>query len=354
MPNRSAFAAGKEELSGDDGMQAWRITGPERIERYEAKSGEVSSPSLVRVKIEQFAVSSRDIKTYESGNGAPIIPGRHGAGVVSEAHADDGFFEKSDRVVIDPYISCGECIDCKTGHPEKCRKKHILGVDVDGLQTDFITLPSECVHKIPQNVPFESAVFTEYVAMAINAIDKIDVQKGDHIAVLAANKIGNIMAQLIAYYQAIPIVIDESDEMLALAAEAGIPYTLNCGKTDVREEIISMTGGRLCEKVIYLTNKPGQIDVGLSVCSPNGIICAVGCEQASVTADFSLICRKQLSVCTIDSGSGAFPSAINLLATKAVKTHGLIERTVGFEAVPSVYENRGEINFNAKSVLVKE
>lgn len=95
MPNRSAFAAGKEELSGDDGMQAWRITGPERIERYEAKSGEVSSPSLVRVKIEQFAVSSRDIKTYESGNGAPIIPGRHGAGVVSEAHADDGFSRRA-------------------------------------------------------------------------------------------------------------------------------------------------------------------------------------------------------------------------------------------------------------------
>ncbi len=335
-------------------MQAWRIVAPKKIEKYEAKSGDVSSTEFVRVKIEQFAISRSDVKTYTSGSGAPIIPGRHGVGVISEAHAEDVFFKKSDRVVVDPYIACGECIECKTGHTERCLKRRILGRDTDGLQTDFITLPTECVHKLPQNVPFESAVFAEYVAMAINAIDKIDIKKGDHVAVLAANKIGNIMAQLIAYYQAIPIVIDNSDEMLALAVEAGIPYTLNPDKVDIKEEIVSMTGGRLCEKVIYMTNKPDQIDLGLSICAPYGIMCAVGYEQAEASADFAMICKKQLTVCTIDSGSNAFPTAINLLATKAVKTQLLIDKTVGFDDVPAVYKDADSVNFDAKSVLVKE
>lgn len=335
-------------------MQAWRITAPKTMEKYEAKSGEVSSPELVRVKIEQFAVSKGDVRIYDTGAGAPIIPGRHGVGVISEAHPDDSFFVKSDRVVIDPYLPCGECIECKTGHREKCLKKRILGVNTDGLQTDFITLPAECVHKLPQIVPFESAIFTEYVAMAINAIDKTDVKKGDHVAVLAANKIGNIMAQLISYYQAIPIVIDSNEEMLSIASETGIPYVLNSEKTDIREEIVSLTGGRMCEKVIYLTNKPGLIDVGLSICAANGIFCAVGFEEFAVQADFSVICKKQLTVCTMNSGSGAFPSAINLLANKAVKTQKLVAGAIGFEDIPNAYANAGDVNFDVQSILVKE
>ena len=97
-------------------MQAWRITGPRKIEIYESKSGEVSSPDLVRVKIETCAVTHRDVSLFRKGVSSPIIPGRLAAGVISEAHPDDTLFTKSERVVIDPIIPCGKCIECRTGH----------------------------------------------------------------------------------------------------------------------------------------------------------------------------------------------------------------------------------------------
>ena len=334
-------------------MQAWRITAPRNIEMYESKSGEVTSPELVRVKIEMSAVTHRDLSLYKKGASSPIIPGRLAAGVISEAHPDDTFFTKSERVVIDPVIPCGKCIECRTGHSNHCPKKTVLGLNHDGLHTDFITLPVDAVHKLPPTVSFETALFTEYIAIALNALDKIDIKKGDHVAILAANKLGYVIAQLVAYYQAIPVVIDVDDVMLAYSKEAGVPYIFNPDKTNVRDEVVSITGGRLCEKVIYLTNTPKSINTALSVCAYNGIICAVGYEEADVQADFAEICKKQLTICTMDSGTGAFSSAINLLATKAVKIQDMLAETVAFDNLGKVYEETDSSELIFKTIPVK-
>ncbi|MEG1710344.1 MAG: alcohol dehydrogenase catalytic domain-containing protein [Clostridia bacterium] len=335
-------------------MKAWNLIAPKQLEMVTSQSAPVTNSELVKVKIEIGALSFTDVHSY-NGNSSkfPIILGRHGVGVISEVYpSDDSFFIKSDRVVIDPVIPCGQCMECKTGHFKNCSNKKILGVNADGLQTDFITLPIDTVHKIPQNIPFETAVFTEYVALAVNALDKINIQKGDHVAILASNKIGYVIAQLVAYYQGIPVMIDNNEKALADARDVGVFYTFNSDKVDTIEEVFSITGGRMCDKVIYLTNTPKNINTALQLCAYNGIVCASGYEKPNQTADFSLICKKQLTVYTIDSGFGSFPTAINLLANKAVKVSGLICDTVSFESLDKAYELSQTSDLIFKSLLI--
>jgi Zn-dependent alcohol dehydrogenases len=229
-------------------MKAWRLNGPEQLEMISDTSASVDNPSLVKVKIEMCDLSYTDKINYDKGTSKPTILGRHGVGLISEVFDENCFLKKSDRVVIDPMMPCGNCFDCKTGNNKNCMYKYRLGVNCDGLQTDFITLPIESVHKLPLTIPFETAMFTEYVAMAINIINKIDIEKGDHVAILASNKIGNIVGQLVAYYQGIPVIIDDNESALTAARDAGVNYTFNTNKSDVVDEVFSITGGRMCEK----------------------------------------------------------------------------------------------------------
>ena len=335
-------------------MKAWKLIAPKTLEFFTSTSAPVDSPAVVKVKIEMAAMSHTDFIRYNSPNGDyPFIPGRHAAGFISEVYdSPDSFFVKSDRVVIDPVLPCGECVACKTGHPNQCNFKKILGVNTNGLYTDFITLPVDAVHRIPQAIPFETAVFTEYVAMAVNTMDKIDIKKGDHVAILGSNKIGYVTAQIISYYQGIPVIIDNNEEALEEARSVGISYALNTDKTDVIEEVFSLTGGRLCEKVIYLTNTSKEVDTALDLCAYGGVPCLDGYVPPKSFADFEETFNKQLTINTVNSGYGCFPAAINLLANKTVSVNGSMSEKDPFDKLDTIFANTKEEDLIRKSKLI--
>ena len=67
-------------------------------------------------------------------------------------------------------------------------------------------------HRIPDQMPYTTAIFSEYVSMALNIIDKLNLKAGDHVAIMGASKLGYVLAQLVTYYQGIAIAIDENNE----------------------------------------------------------------------------------------------------------------------------------------------
>lgn len=81
-------------------------------------------------------------------------------------------------------------------------------------------------------------------------IDRLNVAKGTHVAVLGAGEIGNILSQLLIYHQAVPILIDSDEEKLAVAAQCGVYYTVKADET-MEENIARITGGRLAAGSVY-------------------------------------------------------------------------------------------------------
>lgn len=335
-------------------MNAWKLIAPKSLEYYSSSSAPVDSPDVVKVKIEMATLTHTDYNNYSLGmKDYPFIMGRQAAGLVSEVfNSPDSFFVKSDKVVIDPVIACNSCIACKTGKPEQCSSKKVLGVNTNGLYTDFITLPIDAVHRIPQSMPFETAVFTEYVAMAVNVMDKINIQKGDHVAILGCNKIGYILAQIVSYYHGIPVVVDSNEKALEEVREVGVSYTLNPEKTDIIDEVFSITGGRMCEKVIFLTNMTLNVDTAIELCAFNGVLCPCGYSAPKGYADFEEICKKQLMIRTVNSGFRCFPAAINLLANKSIVVNNLATDKIKFENLDKTFATLNEEELIYKSKLI--
>ena len=139
-------------------MKAWKLIAPKTLEFFTSTSAPVDSPAVVKVKIEMAAMSHTDFIRYNSPNGDyPFIPGRQAAGFISEVYdSPDSFFVKSDRVVIDPVLPCGECVAGKTGHPNQCNFLKDSGSQYKRTLYGFHYTPCRCGPPYPSGDPFRN------------------------------------------------------------------------------------------------------------------------------------------------------------------------------------------------------
>jgi L-iditol 2-dehydrogenase len=70
-----------------------------------------------------------------------------------------------------------------------------FGYGVDGAMTRFVRVPARCLHRVPDNLPFEIACLTEPCCVAYNAVvNGGQIKPGDRVAVFGPGPIGLLCA----------------------------------------------------------------------------------------------------------------------------------------------------------------
>lgn len=318
-------------------MKSYTLQKAKKLVLETLPSQAITSNEFVKVKIDLAAITTTDLKIFNGKYKVPmpITLGRQAVGVISEVMPDNvNFLQKGDRVIIEGFLPCGECYFCKTGEKQKCENMHMLGYSTEGVFSDFTIVHHSLLHPIPDQMPDTTAIFAEYVSMALNIIDKLNLKAGDHVAIMGASKLGYVLAQLVTYYQGIAIVVDENAEQLEKLANENINYTQNTTKSNWKENISSVTGGRMCEKVVFLTESKLHFNDAIDLCRKNGTICLAGFLPTYEKCDLTKLHRRQISMVSVRNSQGNFPAAINMLATKKVNVKGMITETFRFAELP--------------------
>src|SRR5262249_2996472 len=90
------------------------------------------------------------------------------------------------------------CGWCKKSLGRHCPSRTVLGiVKHPGAFREFLTLPERNLHEIPSKVPIEHAEFTEPLAAACEILDKVQIPKHAHVAVLGDGKLGLLISQVL-------------------------------------------------------------------------------------------------------------------------------------------------------------
>ncbi|MBM3946636.1 MAG: L-threonine 3-dehydrogenase, partial [SAR202 cluster bacterium] len=78
-----------------------------------------------------------------------------------------------DRVTALPWLSCGNCAECRRpdSRPYRCRQARMLGVEADGAFTGWIALPEEIVYRLPASLPFLHGAYAEPVAASLAVLN---------------------------------------------------------------------------------------------------------------------------------------------------------------------------------------
>ncbi|MDR3216838.1 MAG: zinc-binding dehydrogenase [Clostridiaceae bacterium] len=328
-------------------MKAWQIVSKHRLEPVEVN--QQRSDNEVKIKITKSAFSSTDKAIIEGrGEVYPIIPVRAAIGLVSEA---TGAFRLGERVVIDPYVC--DFGDARPDTEGLVPNVKIMGVDVPGLLRDFAIVPRDNVCSLPENVKDSDALFTEYIALGLKTLSVLGVKKGDYLAVIGANTLGNIIAQLAVYYQAIPILVDSSPTKLKLAEKYGIYYTINSEQCDVERRVLEITSGRRADRTVYEGKSILPPSYAVSLTKDCGRVAFVGYSRfLEKELRLSNILKKQLTIVGVENGFGDIKSALNMLATKAIQTDGLVDKEITFDEIPKLLTEISEWPLTFSKIII--
>lgn len=313
-------------------MKVWKLQAPKQLELQESPPT-VLQKDFVKVKVEEVLLGTCDLDYYngEIAQNYPFVLGRSAAGVISEVFdKEKSIMQKLDRVVIDPFIPCNSCKECKAEEYNKCAELKYMGQNCDGLMQNFVDVHIDQVYHIPDNMSYEKALFVPHVAFGLNIVDALTLEKGRHVTVFASTKMGVILAQLLSYYQAVPILVSPNEELLNIARNLGIFYCVNNTQVDVEREVMTITGGRMCSELVLFSDSDFSFDDVYNSAAKNANICLAGIAAKDSSLSLSQICQKHLSIFGVYNGVGNFSSAINLLVTGTVKVDKLTGTAVNF------------------------
>lgn len=336
-------------------MKAWLLEEPNKL-RMQEFGPTALTESKVKVKIEEVLLSMSDYYVYsgESKRTYPCIFGRNAVGVVSETgDKSNSLLLKMDRVAIEPYIPCDMCDECKDGDYQNCSNMQELGHNCNGLLQNFIDLPYALLHKLPDNLSSERALFVSYVAFCLNVVDALNLEKGRHIAIFSSTKTGLILAQLVAYYQAVPVFISNVDALLDIAREMGIFYCFNPESADIEHEILMITGGRMCSELVFFSDSDFRMSDVYNAAAVNASICLAGYSNKDSKLSVAQICEKHLKIFGVYNGAGNYSSAINLLVTNTVNVDPLIGETLDFDTLDKSLADMNSEDLLLKSKIIK-
>lgn len=340
---------------GDSLMKVWKLESPKKMSLEESAPTALAS-GLVKVKIEEVLFSTTDLDVY---NGVakrpyPFVMGRNAVGVISEVFAKEKtLFKKMDRVAIEPYVVCNRCEECLQQDFQRCSELQYMGQNSEGLLKNFVDVSINQVHRLPDNLSNEKALFVSYVAFCLNIVNALHLKKGGHVVIFASTKTGIILAQLVAYYQAVPILVSNNEDLLESARELGIYYCLNSKEVDVEREILTTTGGRLCRKVVLFSDSEFSVKDVYHAASINADICLAGMSNKDSKLSLAQISQKHLNIFGVYNGVGSFSSAINLLVTGTVQVEKLIGSTISFNALDKELAKIKTSDLALKSKIIK-
>src|ERR1700730_9677633 len=116
---------------------------------------------------------------------------------------------------------------CQQHLPTHCPNRTTLGiVHCNGAFAEYLTLPIENLHVVPENVSNEEAVFVEPLAANFEMMEQVHIQPTDRVIVLGDGKMGQLAGQVLALSGCEVTMVGKHEEKLALAAQGGISTRL--------------------------------------------------------------------------------------------------------------------------------
>ena len=139
-------------------MKSLVYTGPKTLEYCESPIPD-SKTNEVLVKVEAVGICGSDFHGFlghDERRTPPLILGHEIAGILESGP------EKGMRVTVNPLISCEKCQACLTDRKNICHHRELLSLPPrNGGFAEFVSVPNQNIHKVPNGFSAEHAALTE-------------------------------------------------------------------------------------------------------------------------------------------------------------------------------------------------
>jgi len=287
--------------------------------------------ALVRVRL--AGICNTDVEILRGYHNFRGTPGHEFVGEVAEVAGVSAGVRKrwmGRRVCGEINVTClgygyrPVCEFCKRGLKTHCARRTVLGIVAhDGAFGEYLTLPLENLHVVPNSVSDEEAVFTEPLAAACEILEQVDARRFRAAAVLGDGKLAQLIARVLR--TAIPRVVrvvmyGKHEKKLALARRGGIETNKVHGDASDLKRIRENYG-----LLVEATGSPSGLALAQQMTEPRGTLVLKSTFHGAAPVETWPIVVKEINI--MGSRCGPFDKAIALLRTGRVDPRPLITHT---------------------------
>jgi len=304
--------------------------------------------ALVRVRL--AGICNTDLEILRGYHNFRGTPGHEFVGEVADVRgvpSREGARWLGKRVVGEINIGCAAlgfrpiCRFCRRGLKTHCARRKVLGiVGHDGAFAEYLSLPLENLHAVPDAVTDEQAVFVEPLAAACEILTQVQVRKFRNAAVVGDGKLAQLIARVLHSAGLRVVLFGKHENKLAVARRAGIETRKVRGGTTAESR-----ARRNYPLVVEASGSPTGLALGMRITEPRGTLVLKSTFHGAAPVETWPIVVKEINV--LGSRCGPFERALALLRVGEVNPTPLISRTF------PLAEAETAVKFSQKRGVVK-
>ena len=282
--------------------------------------------ALIKVTLAGICNTDYEItKGYMGYNG---ILGHEFIGTVEEINDEDKSL-LGKRVTAEISYGCNnpECDWCAVKNYRHCPDRHTIGIwRKDGCFAEYITLPTNILFEVPENVIDEQAVFVEPLAAACEITEQLHIQPIQRVVVLGDGKLGLTTALTLSAQGLDVTLIGKHQNKLDIAKNQGVKTQL---LQDTKIE-------NIYDVVVEATGSVSGFETSLSLVKPRGVLVLKSTIATGKELNLAPIVINEITV--LGSRCGQFPPALNLLAKHRIDFKPFISAVYSIDDAIEAFE----------------
>jgi len=271
-------------------MKALVYTGTEQVEYRDEPDPHPPAEGEVLIAIDACGLCGSDMHAYHGHDARrvpPLILGHEAVGVVASGD------RSGERVVVNPLICCGQCMDCLNGRSNLCAKRELIGMRKAGAFAEQVVVPSSNIVGMPADLGAVEASLTEPTAVSLHAIHKAErlldrpVSEA-RVCIIGAGAIGVLAALLLKHKGCGDIYLGDTNPRRRATAEKH-----NFG--NVYDPLSSAPASAAFDLVIDAVGSGKTRAAASALARPGGVICHAGLQDDSTGLDTRRLTLQEIT-----------------------------------------------------------
>lgn len=255
----------------------------------------------VLLKIKNCGICSSDReRIFKNGTHSfPMVPGHEFAGEIVGLGQGANPELLGKRAGVFPLLPCRQCGPCRSERYAQCEHYSYFGSSQNGGYAEYISVPVFNINLVPDDLDYRAAAMCEPAAVALHALRRGKMKKGDVVAIVGTGTIGILaakIARILGAYKV--IIIGRSRDKIKNASQYS-DHVVNAAIWDPEEAIHEFTEGDMADVVLECAGNADAVLTSLRIVARGGNIVIVGdpVEDVDIKKDvFWKILRGELNI----------------------------------------------------------
>ena len=283
------------------------------------------------IKVNLAGICNTDYEITKGYMGYVGVLGHEFVGIVEEVNSDKEEDKKwiGKRVVAEISWGCDDpnCEWCAKKNYRHCPNRHTIGIwKKDVCMAEYITLPTNILFEIPENVNDEQAVFVEPLAAACEILEQLHIEPTSRILVLGDGKLGLTTALTLNAHNLDVILVGKHQNKLDIAKAQGVK---TCLLNDFKQE-------KIYDVVVEATGSASGFEMSMSLTKPRGVLVLKSTVASGKELNLAPIVIDEITV--LGSRCGQFAPALRLLENKRIDFSPFITKTYKIDDAIEAFE----------------